>query len=126
MFTFGVSLSLGVMAETGSADLPDSQHSDEQGSRQKQLWRAGLLSFGSILVAELGDKTQLATLLLSADTHNFWLTFSGAASALVLTSLVGVWAGTWVAQRIPPRLIRLGAGVGFILIGGSLLLGQLS
>lgn len=114
------------MSKTGSADLPDSQPSDEQGSRQKKLLRAGLLSFSSILVAELGDKTQLATLLLSADTRNFWLTFSGAALALVLTSLVGVWSGSWVAQRIPPRLIKLGAGVGFVLIGGSLLLGQLS
>jgi putative Ca2+/H+ antiporter (TMEM165/GDT1 family) len=114
------------MSEPGSADLHHSQKADQPGSRQKQLLRAGLLSFGSILVAELGDKTQLATLLLSADTRNFWLTFSGAALALVLTSFIGVWAGAWVAQRIPPRLIKVGAGVGFILIGGSLLWGQLS
>ena len=93
-----------------------------EGSLSKSLLKAGLLSFSSILVAEMGDKTQLATLLLSAETHNIWLTFSGAALALVLTSLVGVWAGSWVARRISPRLIKLGAGVGFVLIGGSLLI----
>jgi putative Ca2+/H+ antiporter (TMEM165/GDT1 family) len=74
--------------------------------------------FWSIFVAELGDKTQLATLLYAADAHNPKLTvFAGAAAALVLTSAIGVLAGTFVSQHISPKLLSWLAGVGFIVIG---------
>ncbi len=85
------------------------------------LLKAGLISFSSILLAEMGDKTQLATLLLSARSHHPWLTLIGAATALISTTLIGVWAGTWVAKWCPPRLIKVVAGVGFISIGGVIL-----
>ncbi|MEL7476848.1 MAG: TMEM165/GDT1 family protein, partial [Cyanobacteria bacterium J06555_12] len=62
--------------------------------------KVGLVAFGSIFLAEMGDKTQLATVLLSAQSHHPVITFAGAASALVLTSLIGVWAGRWVADRV--------------------------
>lgn len=88
--------------------------------------RVGLVSFGSILLAEMGDKTQLATLLLSARAQNPLLIFLGAASALVATSLIGVWAGTWVARVLPPRLIKITAGIGFIGVGGLILWRALS
>ncbi len=83
--------------------------------------QAGLLSFGSILVAEMGDKTQLATMLLSARSANPFLTFVAAALALVATSLIGVWAGMWVAKVLPPRIIKLTAGIGFVGIGAVIL-----
>jgi putative Ca2+/H+ antiporter (TMEM165/GDT1 family) len=83
-------------------------------SKQLQL---ALVTFGSIFVAEMGDKTQLATMLLSAKSHQPLLTFFGAAAALIATSLIGVWAGRWVAARVSPRTIKLTAGIGFIGIG---------
>ncbi len=83
--------------------------------------RAALVSFGSILLAEMGDKTQLATLLLSARSQDLTVIFCGAAAALISTSFIGVWAGAWVARLIPPRWMKTLAGVGFVLIGLGLL-----
>ncbi|MEM6445798.1 MAG: TMEM165/GDT1 family protein [Cyanobacteria bacterium P01_D01_bin.123] len=83
------------------------------------------VAFGSIFMAEMGDKTQLATALLSAQSHHPLWTFVGAATALVLTSLIGVLAGQWVARLIPPKLIKLAAGLGFFAIGTSLMLNSL-
>jgi putative Ca2+/H+ antiporter (TMEM165/GDT1 family) len=86
-----------------------------------RLLRAGFVTFVSILLAEMGDKTQLATLFLSAHSHHLILTFLAAASALVLTSLVGVLAGSWVARVVPPRLIKMAAGIGFLVVGAGML-----
>lgn len=78
--------------------------------------------FASVFVAELGDKTQLATLLYSAQAENPKLTvFVASASALVLTSAIGVLAGGWVSQHVSPRVLQWVAGVGFIVIGGWIL-----
>ncbi|MEB2346642.1 MAG: TMEM165/GDT1 family protein [Deltaproteobacteria bacterium] len=78
--------------------------------------------FASVFVAELGDKTQLATLLYSAQAENPRLTvFLASASALVLTSAIGVLAGGWVSQHVSPRVLQWIAGVGFIVIGAWIL-----
>jgi putative Ca2+/H+ antiporter (TMEM165/GDT1 family) len=63
--------------------------------------RAALVSFASILLAEMSDKTQLATLLLSARSQDLTVIFCGAAAALISASFLEVWAGAWVAQLIP-------------------------
>ena len=77
-----------------------------------------LTVFGSVFVAELGDKTQLATLLFAADKDANKLTiFLGAALALVLTSAIGVVGGGVIAQYVSERLLHYVAGVGFIAIG---------
>jgi len=74
--------------------------------------------FATVFVAELGDKTQLATLLFAADGRvDRWAVFAGAAGALVLTSAIGVVAGGLLSQWIDPRQMRIVAGAGFILIG---------
>jgi len=81
--------------------------------------------FASIFLAELGDKTQLATLLFSAQGENPKLTvFFASASALVATSAIGVLAGGWVSQYVSPRVLEWIAGVGFIAIGAWVLLGS--
>jgi putative Ca2+/H+ antiporter (TMEM165/GDT1 family) len=78
--------------------------------------------FASVFVAELGDKTQLATLLYSAQAENPKLTvFLASASALVLTSAIGVLAGGWLSQHVSPRMLQWVAGVGFIAIGAWIL-----
>ena len=74
--------------------------------------------FSTIFVAELGDKTQLATLLYASNASNPKLTvFVASAAALVLTSALGVLAGSVVADHVSPRVVRWVAGFGFIAVG---------
>jgi putative Ca2+/H+ antiporter (TMEM165/GDT1 family) len=74
--------------------------------------------FGTVFIAELGDKTQLATLLYASDVDNPKLTvFAASALALVLTSAIGVLAGAAVSQFVHPKLLSSVAGAGFIAIG---------
>lgn len=77
-----------------------------------------LVVFGSVFAAELGDKTQLATLLFAADGElNRWLVFAAASLALILTSAIGVLAGHLVSEWINPRVVSYAAGLLFIAIG---------
>ena len=81
--------------------------------------------FSTIFVAELGDKTQLATLLYASDASHSKLTiFAASAAALVLTSALGVLAGSVVAEYVNPKVIRWVAGSGFIAVGVWVLLSQ--
>ena len=74
--------------------------------------------FMSVFVAEFGDKTQLATLLFAADKGASKLAvFIGAALALVVTSAIGVLAGSAVSQYVSPKTLQYLAGIGFIAIG---------
>ena len=74
--------------------------------------------FAAVFVAELGDKTQLATLLFAADKAvSRWTVFAGASLALVAASAIGVGAGAVLAQYLNPRYLHYLAGVGFIAIG---------
>ena len=74
--------------------------------------------FTAVFIAELGDKTQLATLLFAADRPGARLTvFAGAALALILASAIGVAAGGLLAELVDPRWMRYVAGAGFIAIG---------
>ena len=74
--------------------------------------------FATIFLAELGDKTQLATFLYAADAKNSkWVVFLGAAAALVLASALGVLVGTAVSRYVNPRYLSWVAGVGFIAVG---------
>lgn len=74
--------------------------------------------FAVVFVAELGDKTQLATLLFAADREVSKLTvFVGASLALILTSAIGVLAGGLVSQYVSEKHLSYLAGVGFIAIG---------
>lgn len=77
-----------------------------------------LTVFISVFIAEVGDKTQLATMLFSADKDNSALSvFIGSALALVLASGIGVLAGSFISNQVSPQTLKIAAGVGFILIG---------
>jgi len=81
--------------------------------------------FATIFVAELGDKTQLATLLYASDAaHSKPTIFAASAAALVLTSALSVLAGSIVAAYVSPRIVRWVAGSGFIAVGLWVLLGR--
>jgi putative Ca2+/H+ antiporter (TMEM165/GDT1 family) len=79
-------------------------------------------TFGMIFLAELGDKTQLATFAFAAESKTRLAVFLGAAGALVLTSLLAVVFGSAVSKLIPPTHIKIGAGVLFVLLGLWMLL----
>ena len=81
--------------------------------------KAFLTVFAVVFVAELGDKTQLATMLFAADRDvNKLMVFLAASAALVLASALGVLAGTLLAEYINEKYLSYLAGIGFILIGG--------
>ena len=74
--------------------------------------------FVTVFLAELGDKTQLATLLFAADQNTSKVgVFAASAGALVLSSLLAVLVGSQLSAYIPPRALKLPAGIGFIAIG---------
>ena len=87
-------------------------------SPQKQ--QSALVVFGTtfitIFLAEIGDKTQLSTLLMSAESHSPWVVFIGSAAALITTSLLGVLLGSWIATRLSPKTVEKSAGIMLLVI----------
>jgi len=74
--------------------------------------------FVAVFLAELGDKTQLATMLFAADKEvSKVVVFLGASLALVVATLIGVLAGSVISEYISEKQLHYLAGVGFILIG---------
>jgi len=88
-------------------------------------WKTLFVTFGLVFFAELGDKTQLATMTLAAQSRSFWPVFLGSALALVSTSLLGALLGAAISQVVPPKLIHTGAGIGFLIMGALLISGKL-
>ena len=81
-------------------------------------WRVFGLISASVFVAELGDKTQLATMLFAADKESSKLTvFLAASAALIVASGLGVLVGSFVSEYINDRYLHYVAGIGFIAIG---------
>lgn len=103
----------------GSSSIPLSfaeklaQHSPEI--------RIFFSTFFTIFLAELGDKTQLTTLLMVAGTRSPWVVFLGAGAALVLTTLLGVLLGRWIATKVSPQTLETAAGTMLLIISALLL-----
>jgi putative Ca2+/H+ antiporter (TMEM165/GDT1 family) len=84
--------------------------------------KAYAVVFLSVFLAEIGDKTQLATVLFATDsTLSRWGVLAAAAGALVAATVVAVAAGSVLGTLIEPRRLRLAAALGFIAIGGWML-----
>ena len=79
-------------------------------------WKLFGTTFVAIFLAEMGDKTQLAT-LSAASAGSRWVVFAAAALALVSTTLVAVVAGEALTRLIPPVWIKRAAGTLFIILG---------
>ncbi|AFM14244.1 TMEM165/GDT1 family protein [Turneriella parva] len=74
--------------------------------------------FTTVFIAEIGDKTQLATMLFSTnDQHSRWVIFAASSCALVLAAGIGVLAGQVIGKFVPEKVLHIAAGVGFIAIG---------
>ena len=76
-----------------------------------------LTTFGLVFLAEVGDKTQLATLMLSANNESKISVFAGSAGALILCSLLAVAMGAAVSRWVPDQYIKIAAGIAFIAVG---------
>jgi len=87
-------------------------------------WQIFWVTFGTIFLAEMGDKTQLAALTLTADKGSPWAVLAGACSALCLATLLGVLLGGVLSQYVPQTLIKKAAGTAFVVIGALILLGK--
>ncbi len=102
-----------------SSPLPPSSSSVEAKSSatlsRAAFWRVFGSTFVTIFLAELGDKTQVTTLLMSAQSQAPWIVFLGAGTALITTSLMGVLLGQWLARRVSPATLDTAAGT--MLIG---------
>ena len=76
-----------------------------------------ITTFSTIFLAELGDKTQLATLMLSAQSGRPLVIFIGAALALISTSLLGVLIGRWIANNLPRQRFTVLSGIIMLSLG---------
>ncbi len=84
-----------------------------------------ITTFWIVFLAELGDKTQLQTMLLAAQSKSIWPVFIGSSLALVFSSFLGVSASTVLTKYISPDYLQTGAGFVFIVIGILTLLGYI-
>ncbi|PSF32257.1 UPF0016 domain-containing protein [Aphanothece hegewaldii CCALA 016] len=88
------------------------------------FWAIFSSTFLTIFFAEMGDKTQLATLLMSAQSKSPWVVFAGSALALISTSLLGVLIGYWIRGRLSPKTLDLGVAL-LLLFITALLVGDI-
>jgi putative Ca2+/H+ antiporter (TMEM165/GDT1 family) len=81
-------------------------------------WKIFATVFSTVFLAELGDKTQLATLLFATDDeHPKLVVFAAAAAALIATSALAVIAGKFIGEHVNPKYLSWTAGIGFVAIG---------
>ena len=86
--------------------------------------RVMLTTFGIIFLAEMGDKTQLAAMTMSAQTKKPWAVFVGASLALAAVSAIGVLVGGLIGQYVPLEWVKRVAALAFIIIGVLMLAGK--
>jgi putative Ca2+/H+ antiporter (TMEM165/GDT1 family) len=96
---------------------------EEQNVQQKQwnFWAIFTSTFLTIFLAEMGDKTQLVTLLISAESKSPWIVFAGAVVALISTSLLGVLIGYWLSKRLSPKTLDFAVAILLLVISGLLI-----
>ena len=87
-------------------------------------WRIFITTFGVIFLAEMGDKTQLAAMTMSAETKRPWIVLVSASLALACVSAIGVLVGSLLGNYLPLEWIKRGAAIAFIAIGTLILLGK--
>jgi putative Ca2+/H+ antiporter (TMEM165/GDT1 family) len=83
-----------------------------------------ITAFGLIFLAELGDKTQLAAIMMASQTGKPWHVFFGAALALAAVTFIGVFLGVGLAKLVPTAIIQRVAGVLFVAVGVLIFFGK--
>jgi putative Ca2+/H+ antiporter (TMEM165/GDT1 family) len=94
---------------------PDRVDASEAGARSGHgVFAATTIAF---FLAEMGDKTQIATLILGADFHPYWQVVAGSTLGMLAVNVPTVWLGARYAQRIPLRLTRMLVTILFAMLG---------
>jgi Ca2+/H+ antiporter, TMEM165/GDT1 family len=88
-------------------------------------WKIFWTAFATLFVAELGDKTQLAVITMTANSSKIWSVFLGASLALVCVTLLGVLFGGVITQYVPTDWLQRIVAAAFIIIGVLMLFGKL-
>lgn len=117
-----------LLASNALPTIPSSNTTNRHGSLYKGFkmdWKLLATTFGTLFVAELGDKTQLACMLLTAKTERPWTVFIGSSMALVLVSFLGVLFANAVCQYVSPNIIKKIAAAAFVVMGGLMFLDKL-
>tara|TARA_B100000886_G_C20206536_1_gene400641 strand:+ start:327 stop:650 length:324 start_codon:yes stop_codon:yes gene_type:complete len=89
---------------------------EKQDNIEKSFLSIFITTFTTIFIAELGDKTQIATLMLSAESGRPIIVFLGSSLALISSSIVGVLIGKWLSKKIPRSKFALSTGALMIII----------
>ena len=98
-----------------------SKPEKKENNIEKSFLSIFITTFTTIFIAELGDKTQIATLMLSAESGKPIIVFIGSSLALISSSIVGVLIGKWLSKKVSPSKFALFTGALMIII--SLFLG---
>lgn len=80
-----------------------------------------IATFLALFLAELGDKTQLAVITMSAQYKAPFTVFIGGSLALIMVTFIGAYAGSFITKYVPVKYLHLGTGTFFVLIGISIL-----
>ncbi|NJL53158.1 MAG: TMEM165/GDT1 family protein [Hydrococcus sp. SU_1_0] len=99
-----------------SPNIPVNNLQTKQPTQPNNFWLVFSSTFITIFLAEMGDKTQLVTLLMSAESQSPWIVFIGSALALIATSLLGVSIGYWLSKKLPPETLDLSVAILLLLI----------
>tara|TARA_Y100000991_G_scaffold183949_1_gene147612 strand:- start:383 stop:709 length:327 start_codon:yes stop_codon:yes gene_type:complete len=83
---------------------------------EKSFLSIFITTFTTIFIAELGDKTQIATLMLSAESGKPIIVFLGSSLALISSSVVGVLIGKWLSKKISPKNFALFTGALMLIV----------
>lgn len=101
---------------------------DKDDSGESELLKYGAFAASCLLffVAEIGDKTQIATVLLAAVYPQTWLVVIGTTLGMLAANVPVVYAGRWILERLPMAWARLAACAVFMLLGiATIVAGQL-
>jgi len=98
--------------ESASKTVPSAQKQQQQSN----FWLVFSSTFITIFLAEMGDKTQVVTLLMSAESQSPGIVFIGSALALIATSLIGVSIGYWLSKKLTPETLDLSVAILLLLI----------
>lgn len=88
-------------------------------------WKIVISTFVIIFLAELGDKTQLASILMTSKTNRPVPVFIGTMLAFAIVTIIGVGVGSVITRFLPLQYIKIGAAIAFIIIGILILFGKI-
>ena len=110
---YGLSSNGNKLSDEGKSLEPITEISSSkiQAKQQNNFWVVFSSTFITIFLAEMGDKTQLVTLLMSAESQAPLLVFIGSALALIATSLIGVSIGYWLSKKLTPETLDLSVAI---------------